>query len=338
MSRVLVTGGAGFLAGHVILQLVAAGHEVTATVRAAGRAPAVRDALAEAGLPRDAALSFAVADLTADRGWDEAVEGCEFVLHVASPFPATAPKREEELIVPARDGTLRVLRAASRAGVRRVVMTSSFAAVGNGHPAAKTRFDESDWTDVEAPGLAAYVRSKTIAERAAWDFVAAQDAGPALSVVNPVGIFGPTLGTGLSASTRIVRSLLDGAIAACPRVYFGMVDVRDVADLHLRAMSHPSAAGQRFLAAAGPCVSLLDVAKMLHRHLGERADKAPRRQMPDWLLRLASLWSDAARQALPNLGRVRDASNAKARGLLGWAPRPGEEAVLATARSLLHAG
>ncbi len=336
MSAVLVTGGTGFLAGHIILQLLAEGHEVRATIRSRDREANVRETLERAGMERRDALSFAVADLNKDDGWAEAVAGCDQVLHVASPFPAGTPRNEDELIVPAREGTLRVLRAARDGGVQRLVMTSSFAAVGYGHPPGKTSFDETDWTDADSPGIGAYVKSKALAERAAWDFVAREAGTLEFSVINPVGIFGPVLGSNLSASTLIIKRMLDGGMPACPRVYFGVVDARDVAALHLLAMTHPDANGERFLAVAGNCVSMFDVAQMLHRHLGPAASKVPRRQIPDWLLRIAALWDAGARQTLPNVGKVRNSSHAKASRILGWKPRSSEEAVVATAEGLIR--
>lgn len=338
MSKILVTGGTGFVAGHVILQLLAAGHEVRATLRSPARETEIRTALSGAGMDAGPRLSFAVADLQADDGWSAAATGCDYVHHVASPFPATMPDRADDLIRPARDGTRRVLRAARAAGVRRVIMTSSFAAVGYGHPPRHTPFDETDWTNTQAGGLNAYVKSKTLAERAAWDFVAQTDGAPELCVVNPVGIFGPALGPALSSSIRIVRLMLTGAMPRCPRLYFGAVDVRDVADLHLRAMTHPQAAGERFIAVSGNCISLLDLARMLRRHLGAAAARVPDAEAPDWLLRLAALWNRDARRVLPDLGKIRNASSVKAQRLLGWQPRSAEEAVTSAAESLQRLG
>jgi dihydroflavonol-4-reductase len=225
---VLVTGGSGFVAMHCIDQLLRAGYDVRTTVRSLSREPEVRATLTNAGTPRQEDLSFAAADLTQDKGWPEAVAGCRFVLHVASPFPATSPKHEDELIVPAREGALRVLRAARDARVQRVVQTSSFAAIGYGHAPQTTPFEESAWTDVNGPGVSAYAKSKTLAERAAWDFTAREGDKLELSVVNPVGIFGPTFGPDFSTSILIVKRLLNGTLPICPRIGFGAVDVRDV--------------------------------------------------------------------------------------------------------------
>ncbi len=257
MSTVLVTGGSGFIASHCILQLLAAGHTVRTTVRDLKREADVRSLLKQSGAEPGDRLSFFATNLQSDAGWPEAVDGCDYVLHIASPFPAEVPKHEDELIVPARDGALRVLRAARNARVKRVVMTSSFAAVGYGHPTQSQPFNESDWTNLDAQDLTAYVKSKTIAERAAWNFIAKEGGALELSVVNPVAVFGPALGKDYATSILIVQMMMDGAMHGVPRIELGAVDVRDVADLHLRAMKHPSAAGERFLAVAGDFLSLL---------------------------------------------------------------------------------
>jgi dihydroflavonol-4-reductase len=337
MGKVLVTGGSGFVAGHCIVQLLAAGHEVRATVRSLGREADVRAMLKQGGAEPGARLTFAAADLMADAGWAEAVAGCDHVLHVASPFPARAPRDEDELIRPAREGTLRVLRAARDAGVKRVVLTSSFAAIGYGHPPRATPFDETVWTDTTG-GVSAYVKSKTLAERAAWDFVAAAGGGLELSVVNPVGILGPVLGGDYASSVLMVRRLLDGEIPALPRLMFGIVDVRDVADLHLRAMTDPAAKGERFLAVAGDFISVAGVATVLKTRLGPLGKRVATRELPSWVVRAAALFSKEARAAVPDLGKTKNATSEKARRTLGWAPRPREDAIIATAKTLAQLG
>ncbi len=297
--------------------------------------------LERGGVHADAELEFRIADLLRDPGWAEAVRGCDYVLHVASPFPGGVPRHDDELIVPAREGTLRVLRAARDAGVRRVVATSSFAAIGYGHGAPASRdapFTEADWTDPAGAGVDAYVRSKTLAERAAWAFIEEQGGGLELAVVNPVGIFGPVLGPDYASSIGLVKALLDGALPAVPRLAFGVVDVRDVADLHLRAMSDPRANGERFIATAGPALSLRELARLLRRRLGAAARRVPRLPMPDAVVRGLGRVSPALRAMAPQLGIVRHASAGKARRQLGWTPRPAEEAVLASAESLLALG
>jgi nucleoside-diphosphate-sugar epimerase len=338
MSTVLVTGGSGFVGSHCILQLLPAGHQVRTTIRDLRREGGVRAMLKEGGAKPGERLTFVAADLEKDAGWAEAARGCEYVLHVASPFPATLPKHENELIVPARDGALRVLRAARDAGVKRVVLTSSFAAIGYGHKPQSAPFNETNWTDLDGEGVSAYAKSKTLAERAAWDFIATEGRELELSVVNPVGVFGPVLGPDYSTSILIVQRMMDGAMPGLPRLYFGAVDVRDVADLHLRAMTDPRAKGERFLAVAGNFMSMLDIAKILKSRMGAWAKRVPTRELPDWLVRLASLRDPAVKQILPELGKMKNATNEKARRVLGWAPRSNEEAIVATAESMVQLG
>jgi nucleoside-diphosphate-sugar epimerase len=338
MSTVLVTGGSGFIGSHCILQLLAAGHQVRTTVRSLDRESSVREVLKAAGAEPGERLSFFAADLLSDAGWAEAAAGCEYVLHVASPFPPTVPKDEDELIVPARDGALRVLRASRDAGVKRVVQTSSFAAVGYGHKPQAAPFNETDWTDLNGQGLTAYVKSKTIAERAAWEFIAKEGGGLELSVVNPVGVFGPALGPDLSTSILIVKSMMDGDLPGSPKLYFGAVDVRDVADLHLRAMTQPAAKGERFLAVAGDFITMQDIAKVLKEHMGTAARRVPAGELPNWLLRVASLFDPRVKQILPELGTTKNATNEKARRVLGWTPRSNEDSIVATAESLVRLG
>jgi len=338
MSTVLVTGGSGFVGSHCILQLLAAGHTVRTTVRNLNRECDVRALLQEGGAEPGDRLSFYAADLESDAGWAVAVAGCEFVLHVASPFPPTLPKDENALIVPARDGALRVLRAAREASVKRVVMTSSFAAIGYGHAPRSTPFDEGDWTNPAGDDVRPYVKSKTIAERAAWDFVARAGGNLELSVVNPVAVFGPVLGADYSTSILLIQRLMDGAMPGCPRLYFGVVDVRDVADLHIRAMAHPAAQGERFLGVAGDFMSIRDIAMVLKKRLGAAARRVPTRQLPDWLVRLAALRDPAVQQITPELGKIKNATNAKACRVLGWSPRSREDAIIASAESLLRLG
>jgi nucleoside-diphosphate-sugar epimerase len=338
MSTVLVTGGSGFIGSHSILQLLAAGHQVRTTVRNVARESDVRALLRAGGADAGDRLRFFAADLEKDAGWAEAVAGCDYVLHVASPFPATVPKDENELIVPAREGALRVLRAARNAGVKRVVLTSSFAAIGYGRKPQAMPFNETNWTDPDAEGVAPYVKSKTLAERAAWDFIAKEGNGLELAVVNPVGVFGPVLGADYATSILIVQKLMDGVVPGCPRVYFGAVDVRDVVDLHLRAMTNPAAKGERFLAVAGDFVSLVEIARALKQRMGAAARKVPTRELPDFMVRIAAMFDPAIKQVLPELGIVRNATSEKAQRVLGWVPRSREDAIVATAESLQRLG
>lgn len=338
MGTVLVTGGSGFIGAHCILQLLAAGYRVRTTVRNLKREADVRTMLKEGGAEPGDLLSFFAADLEKDAGWASAVAGCDYVLHVASPLPPSTPKHEDELIVPAREGTLRVLRAARDAGVKRVVVTSSFAAIGYGHKDQTTPFTEKDWTDPNGDDVTPYVKSKTLAERAAWDFVAKEGGDLELSVVNPVGVFGPVLGPDYASSILIVQRMMDGAMPGAPKLYFGVVDVRDVADLHLRAITHPAAKGERFLAMAGEVMSILDIAKVLKSRMGAAAKRLPTRELPNWLVRLVALRDPALKAVLPGLGKIKNATNEKARRVLGWAPRSKEESIMATAESLVRLG
>jgi len=339
MSMILVTGGSGFIGSHCILQLLAAGHQVRTTVRNLKRESDVRSMLSAAGVEAADRLSFVAADLEKDEGWAEAAAGCEFVLHVASPFPLRVPRDENELIIPAREGTLRVLRAARNAGVKRVVLTSSFAAIGYGHEATTVPFDETTWSNLDGMvNVPPYMKSKTLAERAAWDFIAREGGGMELSAVNPVGVFGPVLGPDYATSIVIVQRLMDGGVPACPRLSFGVVDVRDVVDLHLRAMTDPAAKGERFLAVAGESISMLEMALILKRRMGAAAKRVPTGQLPDWLLRTIAVFDPTVRQIVPELGKVKNASNEKARRVLGWSPRSNEEAIVATAESLVRLG
>ncbi len=337
-STILVTGGSGFIASHSIVQLLAAGHRVRTTVRNVKREGDVRAMVKEGGAEAGDRLSFFAADLGNDAGWAEAVAGCEYVLHIASPFPPGVPKHEDELIVPAREGALRVLRAARDAGVKRVVLTSSFAAIGYGHPPRSTPFNETDWTNVDGEGVSAYAKSKTLAERAAWDFIAREGGELELSVVNPVGVFGPVLGPDYSTSILVVQKLMDGAMPGLPRLYFGAVDVRDVAELHIRAMTHPAAKDERFLAVAGDFVPMSDIARVLKSRMGAAAKRVPSRELPNWVVRLAALKDPAVKLILPELGKVKNATNEKAIRVLGWAPRSSEESIVASAESLVRLG
>jgi nucleoside-diphosphate-sugar epimerase len=294
MSVVLVTGGSGFIGSHCILQLLGAGHTVRSTVRNLKREGEVRALLKQGGAEPGDRLSFFAADLESDAGWRESVAGCDYVLHVASPFPQNVPKNEDELVVPAREGTLRVLRASRDAGVKRVVLTSSFAAIGYGQKQQEKPFDETNWTDLNGEDVHPYAKSKTLAERAAWDFVAR---------VNPVAVFGPALGADYSTSILLVQRLMDGAVPGCPRLYFGIVDVRDIADLHIRAMTHPAAKGERLLGVAGDFMSIREIAEVLKTRLGAAARRVPTRQVPNWLVRMVAMLDPTVQQIVPSSAR-----------------------------------
>ncbi|SRR5258708_17454053 len=336
--RILVTGGSGFIASHTILQLLNAGYQVRTTVRDMKRESEVRAMLEHGGAQHGERLSFFAADLQNDAGWTPAVAGCDYVLHLASPFPANVPKHEDELIVPAREGALRVLRASRDARVKRVVLTSSFAAIGYGHPPQSAPFNETNWTNATGNDVTAYVKSKTLTEREAWNFIAREGGDLELSVVNPVVVFGPILGPDYSTSVLLIQRLMSGAVPGSPRLSFGVVDVRDVADLHIRAMTHAAAKGERFLAVAGDFMLIKDIANVLKERMGEAGKRVPTRQLPNWLVRLAALRDPAVKQILPELGKLKNGTNEKAKRMLGWAPRAPEEAIVATAQSLLDFG
>lgn len=342
-ERVLVTGGTGFIGSHAIVQLLAAGYRVRTTVRNLSRADDVR-ALAGAGaassglkIPTET-VEVVAADLLSDEGWADAVADCRFVLHVASPFPVDQPKDENELIIPAREGALRVLRAARDAGVARVVLTSSFAAVGYSPKTHEGDYTEEDWTDPATPGITPYVKSKTLAERAAWDFIQNEGGALELSVVNPVGVFGPAWGTDLSTSVELMRAMLSGAVPVIPPISTSIVDVRDVASLHLLAMTHPAAAGERFLAVAGPPMTFAELAELLRSHLGPLAAQLPRRGISAGMVRFLALFIPRMRVVAAQLGQVKSASHEKASTVLGWAPRSNAEAVTSAADSLVALG
>ena len=338
MSTVLVTGGSGFIGAHCILQLLAGGHQVKTTVRNLKREGDVRAMLKAGGADAGDRLSFFAADLENDAGWKDAAAGCDYVLHVASPIPPSVPKHEDELIVPARDGALRVLKASRDAGVKRVVLTSSMAAIAYGHKPQNEPYSEKDWTDLNGRHVAAYPKSKTIAERAAWDFIAKEGGALELSVVNPVFVQGPVLGADYSPSIMVVQRLMDGAMPGCPKLYFAIVDVRDVADLHIRAMTHPAAKGERFIAAAGDTISMLELAKVLRARMGEAAKRVPTREIPNWVVRLVAMRDTAVKAILPELGQIKRVTNEKAKRVLGWQPRSNEEAIVAAAESLIRLG
>lgn len=336
-ALVLVTGGTGFIAQHCILALLARGYRVRTTVRSLVREAEVREHLKAGGAEPGDRLSFVAADLGADDGWAEAAAGCMYVMHGASPTPTGHQTSEDDWIRPAVDGNLRVLRAARDAGVRRVVLTSAFGAICAGHGPMTRPFNETDWSDLTNKNVWPYQKSKTLSERAAWDFVGREGAGLELSAINPVAVLGPVLGADYSHSIRLIKSLMDGQ-PGNPRINCGFVDVRDVADLHLRAMTHEAAKGERFLAIAGESMWLADVARVLKERMGPVARRVSTRTLPNWLVRLGAFKDPALKGSVPLLGLTLNATSEKAMRLLGWAPRPREEAIVATAESLIRFG
>jgi len=329
-GTVLVTGGSGYIAGFVIRQLLAGGWTVNTTVRDLAREADLRRQLGGSY----ASLRFFEADLLSDKGWRAAVDGCSHVCHLASPLPLHAPRNADELVVPAREGVLRALRFARAAGVERFVQTSSVAAIAYGHGAGIHRFTEADWTQLSAPGLPAYVRSKTVAEHAAREWMAGEGGPMEFVSINPSVVLGPVASPDHSASLEVVRQLLSGHIPGCPDIGFGVVDVRDVADLHIRALTAPDLAGERFIA-SGPFLKLLDVARILRQQLGNEARHVPLRPLPDWMLHAAAWFSPTVRQVTGELGNVRDCDASHARATFGWTPRPVEQTIVDCARSLL---
>ncbi len=338
-EQVLVTGAYGFIASHCILQLLEQGYRVRGTLRRLEEhEPAVRQIVAQAGAANDQ-LELVQADLLADQGWEQAVQDCTYVLHIASPVGTNVPRNQaESLIRPARDGTLRVLKASAAAGVRRVVLTSSLAAVMEGHKDLHRLFDEKDWTQLDGSPRA-YAVSKTLAERAAWDFVNLQGSeNPVeLAAINPANVLGPILDPRHTSSTELIIRMMRRAYPGCARLHWMLVDVRDVAAAHLLAMTSPAAAGERFC-----CVSsnlwMAEIARILNRHFANRGYHVPERIIPDVLVRLITLFDPQARGLLSSLGVQWQITSRKLMELLGWQPRPMESVIVETAESLIRFG
>jgi dihydroflavonol-4-reductase len=333
-ETVLVTGGSGFLGGWCVIELLRRGHRVRTTVRSLSREAELRAAISSETDPGDR-LSVHAADLNDDAGWREAVEGCAHVLHVASPFPPAQPKNPDDLIVPAREGTLRILRASLAAGVGRIVVTSSVAAIrGSGNDPPQGPLTEEDWTDPTQSHLTPYVRSKTIAERAAWELMREAGEIDRLTTVNPVAIIGPVLSEDRSYSLQAIERMLSG-MPGLPRLGFSFVDVRDVAALEAAAMTAPNAGGERFIA-TGPFLWMAEVAKILRDRLGDDARKVPSRRIPDLLVRAMARFDPGIRSVAGDLGRKVTYSADKARDRLGWSPRPIEDTIVECAQSLIR--
>ncbi|KAK3623735.1 hypothetical protein LTR56_014701 [Elasticomyces elasticus] len=339
-ALVLATGGSGFVGSHCIAQLLEKGYRVRTTIRSLARADDVRKMLQAGGVGEEQVkgVEFCVVELMKDDGWNEACREASYVLHVASPFPPAAPKHEDELVVPAREVTLRALRAAKAATtVKRVVVTSSFAAIGYGHPnRTNPTYTEKDWTQIEA--VHAYPKSKTVAERAAWDYIGKEGGEMKLAVVNPVAIFGPTLSKSYATSLELVLRLTNGTVPGLAKFNMGIVDVRDVADLHIRAMTDPKAAGQRYLAVSGDFMSMRQVALTLRERLGDKAKQVTTQQIPDFIIRVVGFFDTTVGLIVDELGNFKHASSEKAKSELGWQPRSREDAIVATAESLKQFG
>lgn len=335
-STVLVTGASGFIGSHSVLALLEKGYTVRAAVRSQLRIEQLQ-ALIKAHSPNQPDIEYVIATLDSDEGWDNAVKGCESVLHLASPLPIKQPKDPNELIKPARDGALRVIAAANRGGVKRVVMTSSTAAVNGSRSTNQDYiYDEKDWTDLNDKTLTPYKQSKTIAEKAAWDFVN-QDKSIELTTICPSLVCGPALEAKVNSSLEVVKRMMDGSFPLIPPIGFGVVDVRDIADLHVLAMESPQAAGARFIGTSN-FMWMHEIAATLCNYFGDEAKKVPTRKAPGWFVRLLALGDSAINTIVPDLNQCRRVSNETSKRLLGWEPRTTDEAVISTAKSLLAYG
>jgi len=338
-ERVLVTGGTGFTAMQIILQLLQKNYPVRTTLRNLKSKDLLIEALRSHGITRLDRLSFAETTLTGDDNWETAMKGCRYVLSVASPVFLEQPKNEQEAIRPAVEGILRILNFAKKAGVKRVVMTSNFGAVGFSQTNKNRITTETDWTDTDVKGLSVYEKSKMLAEKAAWHFMKNNGGQTELTVINPVAILGPSLNAHISGSFQLLEHLLNGSMKAVPDIPLNVVDVRDVADLHIRAMTHPKAGGQRFIATADGQITLPEIAALLKSHQPEISAKVSLRKLPDWVLKAASLFQEKAREAVMLQKVNRNVSNAKAKDMLGWKPiATQEQAILASVASMIQYG
>ena len=338
-DTVFLTGATGFIAKHIIVQLLEAGYAVRGSVRNVDRADEVRNAvrphLADTSVLDDR-LGFVALDLARDEGWEGVMEGCSALLHTASPFPLQQPRTDEEIIRPAVDGTLRALRAAKEAGIGRVVLTSSAVAVMYGElPQGRAVYDESDWSQDDHPTQSPYGRSKTHAERAAWAFVASQAPGMRLTTINPVLVTGPALDANYGTSLQVIERILSGKDPMQPRFGIPVVDVRDVARMHVRALTTPEAEGQRILASES-FLWMADMAHLLKEAYPERGIKD--KVAPDWVIKALALFDKDIRTIIPQLGVPKRVSNRRARDLLGLEFIPARDSVLASAQSIVQAG
>lgn len=336
IKTVLVTGGSGFVGSHTIVQLLQKGYKVKTTIRSIAKKHLVIEMIKNGGIHSFENLSFIEADLSDDKNWDIATENCNYVMHIASPIHLSIPKDENEMIRPAVDGTLRVLKAAKKSKVKRVVMTSNFGAVGYSHKDPSKLITEESWTDPNEKGLSAYNKSKVYAEHAAWEFIKNEGGNLELTVINPVGIFGPALDAKLSSGFELLRNVLNGTMKRIPNLQLAIVDVRDLVDLHIKAMESNEANGQRFLALSGGTITLPEIAKFIKEKRPDATRNTSTKRLPDWQVRLAALYNSQAKALAPMLGINRNASNEKAKKILGWQPRSNEEALLATVDSLVE--
>ena len=336
-TTVLVTGATGYIAKHCILQLLQQDYQVRGTLRSSIHEKGLRDTFAQ-HIDADDRLEFVTAELMSDEGWADAVRDCHFVLHVASPVPSLEPKDEDDVIIPARDGTLRVLQAAANAGVQRVVLTSSIAAVVEGHDPDGRIFTEEDWSNTDAK-ISAYAKSKTLAERAAWEFVNNLPDGKTLElvVINPSSVIGPLLDEHTSASVEIVGKFMRRQVPGCARSGFPLVDVRDTAAAHLAAMTAPQAAGKRFICSV-KFYWLQEIALILEDQFADRGYRIPTRLLPDFFCRLFALFDGSVKRVIDTLSQQIEVSSERLKSTLDWHPRPVEDAIIDTAESLIEYG
>lgn len=335
---VVVTGGSGFIAVHIILQLLQQEYAVRTTVRSVKKEAVIKEMLYNGGIRDFSDLSFSQADLTSDTNWEETMQGATYVIHVASPTPKLNFKNEDEMIRPAVDGVLRVLKASKDAKVKRVVLTSAYGAVFAGHKNRKTPYTEKDWSDLSAKNIHPYQKSKTMSEMAAWDFIKKEGDGLQLATVNPVGVMGPVLSAKYSHSNVQIQEMLEGKIKALPKVDSGYIDVRDVASLHILAMTSPKADGERFLATTGETLSMMDVADILREAFPDYASNIPTRTIPNVVVKAAALTNSQLKMIASIVGKYAGTSNKKAKELLGWNSRSAKTAIIATAQSMIDLG
>lgn len=335
---VVVTGGSGFIASHIIIQLLQKGYAVRTTIRNSKKIELVKKILSQGGITDFTDLTFMDADLTSDRNWENIMEGATYVIHPASPTPTLNFKNEAEMIRPAVDGVLRVLKAARDNHVKRVVLTSAYGAIFAGHKNRNRPYTENDWSNLNSKKIHPYQKSKTLSERAAWDFIKKEGNGLELSTVNPVAVMGPVLASDYSHSNIQIQQLLEGKIRAVPKVDSGYVDVRDVASLHILAMTSPKANGERFLATTGETLSMLDVANILREKFPQYTNKLPTKTMPNFIIKIAALFNPQLRMVASLLDVYAQTSNKKAKTVLNWKPRSARESIIATAKSMIDLG
>ncbi|MGB3464060.1 MAG: aldehyde reductase [Cyclobacteriaceae bacterium] len=332
-EKVLVTGASGFIAAHCIIKLLDYGYTVKGTVRDFSKINSLKEMFGRYTVNTDK-LSFVKANLLEDEGWLEATSDCDYVLHVASPVPIKLPKDENDIIRPAKEGTLRVLRAAVSNQVKRIVLTSSIAAICYGHKSTGQVFTEKDWSDVYGEGVVAYPKSKTLAEKAAWEFMKSQGGSTEMVALNPSVVLGPALEKDYGSSLEIIKKILAGDLPGAPKIAWPVVDVRDVAEMHILAMKASDVDGERFIC-AGETLSIIDIARILRDHFPKYKKKIPRKTLPNWLVRLSAIFDSSVKSVITELGKPQYVSSEKARNLLGWQPRSAEEAIVDGAKSLI---